>query len=160
MRELLDHVEAEAKANAAFHITNADNLTKESNTLVNLLLAGAGGSLAILIGLVQKSPAAPSWQVWAVGVAAAYLFLIAGLVIWRCLWVQDIWPPANEPKNFPLDGHTLDEIRQGDIANRQACIDLNRARNGAVGVWLNRSRALAAATPLATALAALAARAA
>lgn len=160
MKELLDYIEAEAKANAAFHITNADNLTKESNTLLNLLLAGAGGSLALLVGLVQKSTPVPIWQISAVASAATYLFLISGLVIWRCLWVQNIWPPANEPKNFPLTGHTVEEIRQGDIKNKQTCIALNNARNEAVGLWLNRSRSLAAATPLVTALGAVLARAA
>ncbi len=160
MKELLDYIEAEAKANAAFHITNADNLTKESNTLLNLLLAGAGGALALLVGLIQKTTLVPMWQIAAVGSATTYLFLISGLVIWRCLWVQNIWPPANEPKNFPLNGYTVEEIRQGDMKIRQECIMLNNARNGAVAVWLNRSRALAAATPLVTfVVAALVARA-
>lgn len=154
MKELLDFIEAEARANAAFHITNADNLTKESNSLLNLLLAGAGGALAFVAALVQKTVPVPGWQIWAVGAGAVYLFCIAGLVVWRCLWVQDIWPPANEPKNFPLSGYTVEQIRQFDLENKQRCCDNNRLRNEAVGAWLNRCRALSAATPLVTALAA------
>lgn len=161
MSDLLDFIETEARANAAFHITNADNLTKESNTLLNLLLAGAGGSLALAAGLLQKTTPVPMWQVWSAGAASAYLFALAGLVIWRCLWVQDIWPPANEPKNFPLTGYTADELREFDLHNKQACSDQNRERNEKVGVWLNKCRAFSAGTPLVIALAAVvAARAA
>lgn len=153
MKELLDYIEGEAKSNAAFHITNADNLTKESNTLLNLLLAGAGGALALAGGLLQKAAPVPIWQIAAVGAAATYLFGLAWLVVNRCLRVQDIWPPANEPANYPLTGFSVDEVRQGDLINRQKCSDLNRIRNEDVGVWLNRSRTLAAATPVVTALA-------
>lgn len=157
MKELLDYIEAEARANAAFHIANADNLTKESNTLLNLLLAGAGGSLAFVAALLQKTTPVPSWQPWAVGAASAYLFVLAALVVWKCLWVQDIWPPANEPGSFPLTGYTVEQIRQFDLQNKQQCCDRNRARNERIGAWLNRCRALAAATPLFTAAAAWAA---
>jgi len=157
MKELLDYIENEARVNAAFHIANADSLTKESNTLLNLLLAGAGGALALLVSLLQKTTPAPTWQLWAVGAAAVYLFALAGLVVRKCLWVQDIWPPANDPRNFPLTGYSLDQIRQFDLENKQRCCDSNRLRNEGVGIWLNRCRSLAAATPLVTALVALAA---
>lgn len=154
MKELLDYIEGEARTNAAFHLANSDNLTKESNTLLNLLLAGAGGSLAFVAALLQKNTPVPLWQPWAVGATAAYLFALAALVVWKCLWVQDIWPPANEPKSFPLSGYTLDEIRQFDLENKQQCCDNNRIRNERVGTWLNRCRALAVGTPVVTALSA------
>lgn len=152
MKELLDFIEAEARANAAFHITNADNLTKESNSLLNLLLAGAGGALAFAAALIQKTMPVPEWQVWAVTSAALYLFTLSALVVFKCLWVQDIWPPANEPKNYPLSGYTVEEIRKFDLENKQTCCDSNRLRNEKVGVWLNRCRVLAALTPLVTVL--------
>lgn len=157
MKELLDYIEGEARINAAFHLTNADNLTKEGNTLLNLLLAGAGGALALVAALLQKTTPVPSWQPWAVGAASAYLFILAALVVWKCLWVQEIWPPANEPKNFPLTGYTVEQIREFDLQNKQQCCDNNRVRNERVGTWLNRCRALAAATPVVTACAAWAA---
>ncbi len=47
--EILDYAEAAAKDNAAFHIANADALARESNALMNMLLAGAGGALAYLL---------------------------------------------------------------------------------------------------------------
>jgi hypothetical protein len=69
--EILDFVESAAKENAAFHIANADALAKESNTLLNLLLAGAGGSVAYFVNLVGKG--APLWQQAGIGAASAYL---------------------------------------------------------------------------------------
>lgn len=152
MKELLDFIEGEARSNAAFHITNADNLSKESNTLLNLLLAGAGGSLAFVAALLQKATPVPSWQTWAVGAAAAYLFAISALLVWKCLWIRPIWPSANEPKNFPLSGYTVEELRQFDLENKQQCCDNNRIRNEQVGAWLNGCRALAASTPIVTVL--------
>lgn len=148
MKELLDFVEGEARVNAAFHIANADILQKESNTLLNLLLAGAGGALALTITMLQKPTPVPLWQIMSTASAAAYLFAVAGFVIWRCLWVEDIWPPANEPKNFSLDLYSVDQLRRFDLDNKQYCCDLNRVRNEGVGSWLNRCRALAAMTSL------------
>lgn len=157
MSELLDFIETEARSNAAFHITNADSLQKESNTLLNLLLAGAGGALALATGLLQKTGPVPAWEVWGATAASIYLFILSGLVVWRCLWVQAIWPPANEPKNFPLTGFSVDDLREADLKNKQTCCDHNRARNEKIGNWLNKCRALSAATPLVIALAAVAA---
>lgn len=149
--DLLDFIEAEAKANIAFHIANADGLSKESNTFLNLLLAAAGGLLTFFVSLMEKKGVA-IWQLAAVGTGAIYFFVVAGLLLWHCLWVRKIWPPANEPKNFPLTGFDIDAIREGELVNRQACIEANVERNESVGLWLNRCRAMAAATPIATAL--------
>lgn len=143
---LLDYIEKEAKENAAFHLSNADSLIKESNALLNLLLAGAGGSLGLMITLAQKS--APHWQTWSVGAVSAYLFLLAGLLLYQCLWIKPLYPPANEPCNLMQEGFDVYQIRRADLQNKQACIDLNRERNDAVGLWLNQCRAMAACVPI------------
>lgn len=146
MGSLIDFIESEAKVNAAFHVANSEALAKEGNTLLSLLLAGAGGLSAYFVALAGKD--VPTWQLAGVGGAAAYLFILAGLTLWSCLWVRPIWPPANEPANFPLEGFDVDAVRIGEIPNRQACITANRERNDSIGMWLNRCRALAAATPI------------
>lgn len=154
MEKLLNYVESESRLNMAFHIANADALSKESNTFLNLLLGASGGLLAFLVSLAGKVPNAPEWQLAGVSVATVYLFHIAGLLLWKCLWVRDIWPPANEPRNYPLHGFGLDEIRIAELVNRQACIAYNVERNESVGKWLNRCRGLAAAVPIVTVLSA------
>lgn len=60
--EKLDFIEAEAKANVAFHLACAEALAKESNTLLTVLLTGAGASLGFAINLVEKG--ALQWLLW------------------------------------------------------------------------------------------------
>lgn len=91
------------------------------------------------------------------GLVSVYLFGIAALTTWKCLWVRDLYPPANEPKNLDQGKLGTDAVRRAELTNRQTCIDMNRERNEGVGLWLNRCRILAAATPIVFAAAALAA---
>lgn len=144
--EIIDYAEAAAKENAAFHIANADALSRESNTLLNMLLAGAAGALAYLVTLTDKGSAI--WLKAGMGATATYLFIVAAALLYKCLRIRPIWPPANEPKNLTPDGFDAESIRRSDLKNRQACIDANRDRNDSVGMWLNRCRAMATATPI------------
>jgi hypothetical protein len=119
---------------------------------LNLLLAGAGGSVAYFVNLVGKG--APLWQQAGIGAASAYLFVVAAIVLWRCLRIGPLWPPSNEPANFPMQGFSIDSIRAVELRNKQACIAANMQRNDFVGAWLNRCRKLAVATPIVFAAAA------
>ena len=143
----LDFAEAAAKVNADFHIAMADGLAKESNTFLNLLIGGAGALTAYEVSLIGKPTPVPDWQLIAVGAGATYLFCVAALLLWKCLWVRDLYPPANEPGNIPIEGYPLENVRIGELAVRQQCIELNKRRNRIAGNWLNRCRAMAAATP-------------
>ena len=142
----LDFFEAEAKENAGFHIACAETLMREANMFLNLLLAGAGGGLALTITLAEKL--APAWQTVATGATSGYLFLLAGLLLMKCLRVRPIYPPANEPKNLMQEGFSIEQIRKAEMKARQVCIDANRDRNDEVGFWLNTCRGMAAATPI------------
>lgn len=144
--EKLDFAEAAAKANADFHLACADVLARESNALLNGMLAGAAGALAYFVMLADKGAA--TWLRFGIAAAVIYLFVGAALVLWKCLRVRPIYPPTNEPKNLVPEEFDLDSIRRSELKNRQACIDLNRDRNDLVGMWLNRCRAAAVATPL------------
>lgn len=46
------------------------------------------------------------------------------------------------------EGFTVEQIRKAEMKGRQICIDANRNRNDEVGLWLNRIRGMASATPL------------
>lgn len=151
--EILDYAEAAAKDNAAFHIANADALARESNALMNMLLAGAGGALAYLVTLTDKGAAL--WLRAGMAVTVAYLVIVAATLLYKCLRIRPIWPPANEPKNLIQDGFEVELVRLAELKNRQTCIDANRDRNDSVGMWLNRCRAMATATPVVFVVAAL-----
>ncbi len=155
MTKALDWIEAETKANAAFHIASADALCREANALLNILLAGAGASLAYTVNLSEKGAAA--WQVVGFASISGFLFFVAALTVWLCLRVRPIMPPANEPAHLNQPGFDVEAIRAVELRNRQACIDMNRQRNDNVGYWLNCCRGLAVCTPIIFALAAWAA---
>ena len=153
--EKLDFLETEARSNAAFHIACADALENQGHTFLILVLAGAGAALGYAINLFEKS--AQRWLVYGLVAVTVYLFVIAAIVTIKCLWARPMYPPANEPQNLDQESHDLDAIRRVDISNRQHCIDLNRDRNDVVGLWLNRCRLLAVATPIVFVAVALAA---
>jgi len=141
----LDYIESEARANAAFHIAGAEVLQKESNTLLNVLLAAQGGGIGLLAALLQRETLLV-WQMGALLAGVAYLFVVSLVVVMRCLWARDLYPPANEPGNMQVDGvGLLDDLRRAQLKTAQDMIDLNRRRNESVAWWLNRSRLAAAA---------------
>ena len=142
----IEFAENEAKQNAAFHITNADSLAKESNVLLNIVISGAGGSLVYFINLAEKQ--AVGWLQLGTCFISVYLFLVAALILWKCLLIRPIYPPANEPKNLIPEKMDIDEIRLAELMNRQECIDENRIRNDEVGYWINKCRSLLIATPI------------
>lgn len=149
-----DYIEAEAKANFAFHLACAETLAKEANVLLTVLLTGAGASFGYVISLMEKG--APQWLMHGLGTVSIYLFAIAALTTWKCLWVDVMYPPANEPKNLNQTNLSIAAVRRSELKNKQTYIDKNRDRNDGVADWLNRCRMLAAATPLVFAVAALA----
>lgn len=149
-----DYIEAEAKANFAFHLACAETLAKEANVLLTVLLTGAGASFGFVINLVEKG--ASQWLLYGLGAVSAYLFAIAALTTWKCLWVRTMYPPANEPKNLNQTNLSIAAVRRSELKNKQIYIDKNKERNDSVADWLNRCRMLAAATPLVFAVAALA----
>lgn len=148
-------VEEAARATADFQLRCADAMEGQATTLLNLLLAGAGGALAMAVSLGEKT--APLWQVGGMWAASGWLFAVAALLVWRVLWVRQIFGPANDPKNLePAYRMALVDVIRFDLEHRQICIEANRERNATVGRWLNICRGLATATPVVFALAAMA----
>ena len=142
----IEFAENEAEKNASFHISNADALARESNLLLNIIISGAAGSLAYFINLAQKESSV--WLQVGTCFISIYLFLVAALILWKCLLIRPIYPPANEPKNLLHETADIDTIRLAELSNRQACIDENRVRNDEVGFWINRCRGMLVATPI------------
>lgn len=145
-----------ARAVAAFQGQCAEAMERQAAAFLNLLLAGAGGALAYAVNLVDKGAAL--WQQWGMWAAALWLFAVAGVLLWRVLWTGPIYGPANDPQNLvrAYRMETVDAIVL-DLKGRQQAIAANRRRNDVVGRWLNVCLALATATPLVFAAAALSA---
>jgi len=146
--ETMRWVESEVKANASFQVDCADALERQASTLLNLLLAGAGGALAYTVSLAEKH--AVIWQQMGMAGTSAWLFFVAAMLLMRVLWSRPIYGPANDPENLKA-AHEMElaDALGYELENRQFCIAYNRSRNDTVGRWLNICRWLATATPLA-----------
>ncbi len=156
--DLLDYVEAEAKACADFQIACRDVVLKEANTTVAGLFASGVGGLAYAVSLSDKP--AMVWAAWGVAAGSAYLFMLALLMVVFCLRTQNVWPPANDP-GLLLDAEELkggkpganisdrvEALRRANLRSKQRSIDNNRAINASVARWLDRLRLAAVLVPL------------
>lgn len=146
MTDLLDWVEKQALENLRFRIQDADNLTKESNTTLTILLAGMGASLAYGIKLLDAN--SESWILLAVFMFSAYLLVLCMLLIFKCLKISAIPAPTNEPQNLYQVEFSLEALREVELKNLQERINETVRRNDMVATWLNRIRLLAVCSPI------------
>jgi hypothetical protein len=149
----IEWAEKAAIENLRGRIANADSIGKEANTLVTLLLAGIGGSLAYAFKAFDDGSASPA----ACGAAAVAVWfaIVAAIVLWRCVMTRPLSALMNEPKNIYRPELQLSEvaIRQFELENLQLRIDETKERNRKVALWLDRGRLAAIATPLIFAIA-------
>lgn len=146
--ELIKWINEQAALASEFSLKVSDDLEGQANTLLNLLLIGAGGALAYAINLIESNTTA--WLLWGMMGSSVWLFLIAGTVTYKCLWCKDQYGPANDPGNLlKADGdYGLDDVMRFELEHRQSAIVKNRQRNLNVSRWLNAARAMAAFTPV------------
>jgi hypothetical protein len=152
MNDRLKWIEDEVRRNAEFHVVSADALVRKANVTLNLLLTGAGGALAYMVSLFERS--GWHWATVGVGAVSAYLFMLAALVVLKCLQIQPIWPTANEPNNLHQPDFDFIKLREFELRSKQRCIDHNCARNDLVSMWLNRVRVGISIAPIVFLLAA------
>jgi hypothetical protein len=141
-------VEKAAIENLKGRRETADVLAKEAQTTLTVLLAGAGGAWAYAVKLLDS--AATRGGVAAL-VAAAWLTLLAMLLVWWCMRIQPIPAIYNQPSKLlerPNSGESFEEWRLGELHGIQARIDKAVARNGLYAKRLNRIRVLATLTPV------------
>src|SRR5690242_3088211 len=96
--ERLDWVEKAALENIKGHIKSAEDMKRESNGALTVILAGAAGSLAYAAKFLE----APSQMDLAVafGALAFYLFALGATLVHRCLRIGEFPPPTNEPAHL------------------------------------------------------------
>lgn len=154
--ELINWIEAQARSTVDFGIACSDALERQANTLINTLIVGAGGSFAYFVSLSEKK--AVLWQQWGMFAVAIWLFLVAAIVLIKCMWSGHMYPPTNDPENMlAVKKYSLIEVKGFQLDHVQFAIKFNRARNNSVGLWLNGARALTILTPGAFAIGAWAA---
>lgn len=149
MNEMLEWVEKQALENLRFHIQTAEQLAKDANATLTLLLAGVGGLVAYLVKLLE-SKADVIWLA-AVGGFVMTLSVLAAALIFYCLKTVPIDAPTNEPRNIFQPDFTLEAIREVELGNIQLRIDQVIKRNIRVATWLDHIRLLAVCSPISAA---------
>lgn len=145
---LVDYANVEAKVNSDFQIDCINSLEKASNTLLLVLLSGAGGALGLFASI--RNDDAPLWLQGGMLFSSVYLFVIAAVLVLKCMQASDIRPPANDPKNL-YNNKTVamnSMVLMKDILeSKQRCIQWNRDLANIKGKWLNIVSILATLTP-------------
>ncbi|HEX5338937.1 MAG TPA: hypothetical protein VFW53_10920 [Gallionella sp.] len=145
MKELLDWTEKAALENLKFHLQNADNLAKEANTTLTVLLAALGAALAYT--LKASDSGIVTTATIGVAVLTLYLTSLCGLLVFKCMKIAPIPAPANEPRNLYQKDFEFDALREVELSNMQERIDQAVARNDGTTAWLNRVRIGAVLSP-------------
>lgn len=142
--------EQAALGNLKQRLETGDVLLNQANTLLTLLLAGVGGSLALALqplraeGLAALSIAAGAVALWFSG--------IGSVLVWKCIATRETQMLHNEPANLYnpdwLQQYTPEQIVGSELTNLQQRIQATKRRNGSAAQWLDRCRFAAVATPL------------
>ncbi len=146
MKELLDWTEKAALENMKFHLQNADNLAKEASTTLTVLLAGLGAALAYTLKAFDVG-AVTSITAGATGLTL-YLTALCGLLVFKCMKIEPIPAPTNEPRNLYQKDFSLEALREVELSNTQERINQAVSRNDGTTAWLNRVRVMAVVSPI------------
>jgi hypothetical protein len=146
---LLDWVEKAALENIKAQIQAGDELKKEANVALNVLLAGAAGALAYASHSFETNSALVGWA--ALGLSIS-LFALCAIDLRYCLWISDFPAPTNEPKQLLLKDADFESLRVDELNHMQMRIEEAQARNETRAAWLNVIRGAALFTPLIPAL--------
>jgi len=145
--ELAQWIEDQAGQVSAFQERCMAALEAQAAALLNLLLAGGGGALAFAVHLVEQR--AETWLQAGITAATVWLFLVAAVLLLRAMWAQPVYGPGNDPAHLKVAMEIdLVSARLFQLDHQQSAIEHDRARNDRIGMWLNRCRILAAATPI------------
>ena len=88
----IDYLEDQARRNAAFSLDNMDRLFQRSQSLLTLLLGGAGGAGAYALAQLGKPDSV--WAVAALGALSLWWFVLAAWVSVVLQTPQAVRPPA------------------------------------------------------------------
>lgn len=146
MKDLLDWVENAAQSNLSFRLQIAEQLAKDANTTMTIILAGLGATLAYAIKGFENATFSP--VLIGATVLAVWLAGVGSMLTLKCLLTRPLSPPTNEPKNLYQKQFTLEALRETELKNIQQRIEEVTARNCHVAKWLDRARLAALASPI------------
>ena len=146
MDDKIDYIERAALENIRSHIKNADDIAKEAQSTLVVLMAAAGAAIAYSLSAIDAGMVTAAS--FSAGVLAIYISILAIVLVIRCMMMGDLQAPTNEPKNLDAPELSLETLRIAELQSIQKRIDLNVERNNRVADQLNRVRGFAAAGPI------------
>lgn len=148
MSDVLEYAEKAGLDNLKFRLQIAETLAKEANSILTILLAGIGGALALSVkGFELPFPQVSAMTIGLAGLAA-WLMIVAGILVVFCMLSMDLPAPTNEPLNLYQPEFELSDLRIVELRNLDQRIKQVTARNHRVAAWLDRVRLLAITSPL------------
>jgi hypothetical protein len=148
MDEILKWAEQGGAENMKFHAQTAEQLAKDANTTLTLLLAGVGGSLAIVAKVLETQPHQSPSVLAGAGAMAVWFMVLAALVLHWCIQTRSFPAPTNEPKNLYQIAYPLTDLRQWELQNLQERIEQLTKRNDDVAKRLDLIRYASAGSPV------------
>lgn len=147
-KEEFEWIEKAGIENLRGRVATADTLAKEAVSTLTVLLAGAGGSWAYALKLLDEEATKGAVAATASG---GWLTLVAGLLVYRCMKIAPIPAVYNQPGQLlkrPESGETFAQWQAGELSNIEERIGRVTVRNKEIARRLNLVRELATLTPL------------
>jgi len=143
--ELRDWAEKAGYENLKERIESGNAIAAQAATTLTLVLAGMGGALAYAVRVFEPSPPP---TVVASAALCVWLMLIAALLVLKCINLAEAPMLYNQPNRLLLPGHTLADVRAGELVGLQERIWQQIDRNNGRSAWLNACRNLAICSPV------------
>ncbi len=136
----LDWIERAAIENLKKRSENADLIRWQVNIFLSLILSGGGAALYLAANSTMYTTPALMTSV--------YLFLLAGILVIKCVQTGAYPATWNEPENLNQAGYELDALREFELCNMQERIKSASRINRIRGQWFNRVLLCLCATPI------------
>lgn len=150
-REVMDWAEARGLEYLKEHMTNVDTLKNDSSTLLTILIAAGGATLAYLLKAPEKHVSAE--MMWGATILLFYFFVLGTVLIGKCLTAKHTQTVNNSASSLYQEGKfKLVDLKPVEFKNMKERSDNLIARNKATAYWLNRVRYAALCSPLAFAV--------
>lgn len=146
MNEKVNWIEKQAAENLKFRLQICETLAKDANNLLTILIAAIGTVVAYAIKNAGEG-SINSLLIGAIAMAA-WLMIVAVVLVLKCIMTSDLFPPGNEPSNLMLENYTLEQIKNFELENVEKSIIHTKNRNQKTAYWLDKARLAAIASPL------------
>jgi hypothetical protein len=98
MSAKIDWIEKQAAENLKFRLQICETLAKDANTLLTILIAAIGAVLAYAIKNTENN--GDSALLAGAVAMAAWLMVIAFILVFKCIMTSKLMPIGNEPKKL------------------------------------------------------------